>query len=120
MAPFIPFYLQQGSQKKVQPLLLRKYPDEVGLEHPGSRLGVSNSLEGDGGVVAEVVGHHLLPAWVEPEQVGDVVDAVEEHHPTVLQTTVVSHLVKADQAESCLWVSFKDFRIHFEIFDALR
>ena len=69
------------------------------MEHLGSRLGVSNSLEGDGGVVAEVVGHHLLPAWVEPDQVGDVVDAVEEHHPTVLHTTVVSHLVKADQTE---------------------
>ena len=94
-----------GSQQKVEPFILRKDSDEVRLEHPGGGLGVADALEGDGGVVAEVVGHHLLPAWVEPHQVGDVVDAVEEHHPTVLHTTVVSHLVKADQTESCLWIS---------------
>jgi len=54
------------SQGIIQPFFLRKDSDEVGLEHPGGRLGVADALEGDGGVVAEVLGHHLLPTRVEP------------------------------------------------------
>ena len=55
-----------GSQQKVEPFFLRKDSDEVWLEHPGGGLGVADALEGDGGVVAEVLGHHLLAARVDP------------------------------------------------------
>ena len=57
------------SQGKVEPFFVRENSDEVRLEHPGRGLGVSDALEGDGGVVAEVLGHYLLPTGVEPQQV---------------------------------------------------
>ena len=58
------------SAVEVEPLLLGEDADEAGLEHGEGGPGVANPPEGEGAVVAQVLGEHLPAPGVALQQLG--------------------------------------------------
>ena len=77
--------------------LKRQDADEELFKHLESILAVPDASEGEGGVIAKVLDHHVLPARVFPQEGSHVVDPVVEDHPPVLLAAVFGHLVQTDQ-----------------------
>ena len=81
----------------MKPFMKRQDANQKLLKHLDSVVAVPDAPEGEGGVVAEVLDHHLLPPWVFPQEGGDVIDPVVDDHPPVVTAAVLRNLFQTDQ-----------------------
>ena len=77
-----------------------KFQDEP-LKHPGGGLAVPDPPEGEGGVVAEILQHHVLAPWMEAQKLRHIVHFVIDHRPALLPRVVQGHLREADHLSMC-------------------
>lgn len=77
-------------------LLDRKLPDQKVLHLLNGVAGMSGAMEGDSGVPSGMVHDDVVTARVFPQEVGDVVDPVVDHHPAVVEAVVLGHLLQGD------------------------